>query len=102
MVFVAAFVSFCSFILLLQHVSGSTMRKLVGHKGWVDLVLHLSILFMFFGTSTDGLLQAEAAGICFSLYLRVYAKLFGYSRFDWRRFQWRHYQGRLATHLSTH
>ena len=77
----AAFVSFCSFALLMQHLSPSTMRLLVGYKGFVDVVLHLTILYMFFGTSTMGLLQAEAAGICFSLYLRLYHKLWGYERF---------------------
>ena len=101
MLFIATFVSFVSFMLLLQHISRSTMRKLVGHKGWVDVVLHLSILFLFFGTSTEGLLQAEAAGICFSIYLRLYAKLIGYSRFDWRQRRWRHFNGTLSNYLRT-
>jgi hypothetical protein len=99
MLFIATFVSFVSFFLLLTHVSRSTMMKLVGHKGWVDVILHLSILFLFFGTSTEGLLQAEAAGICFSLYLRLYHRLIGYSRFDWRTRKWRHFQGPWATYF---
>lgn len=100
MFFLATFVSFISFWLIMSHISGPTMRKLVGHKGWVDIALHSTILFLFFGTSTEGLLQAEAAGILFSVWLRLYAFLFGYSRFDWRQRRWRHYQGRMSRHLA--
>lgn len=78
---VAAFVSFFSFALLLTHLSPSVLRLMVGYKGVVDIMLHGTILWMFFGTSTMGLLQAEAAGICFSLYLRLYSWLFGYERY---------------------
>lgn len=89
--FVAAFVSFISFALLLTHLSQTTMRKLVGYKGFVDIVLHSTILYMFFSTSTMGLLQAEAAGICFSLYLRFYSWAFGYERIH--DFRWVRYAG---------
>ena len=100
MLLIATFVSFISFALLLQHVSRQTMLKLVGYKGWVDLVLHGSILFLFFGTSTEGLLQAEAAGILFSIYLRVYYRYVGYSRFDLKARRWRHYHGRFARYFA--
>ncbi len=78
---VAGFVSFFSFVLLMTHLRPGTLRLLVGYKGVVDVLLHGTILWMFFGTSTMGLLQAEAAGICFSLYLRFYSWAFGYERY---------------------
>jgi hypothetical protein len=87
--FTAAFVSFASFLLIMSHLSPEWMRRLVGYKGIVDVVLHSSILWMFLGTSTMGLLQAEAAGICFSLYLRFYYWAWGYERMTtsgWQRY----------------
>jgi len=78
--FLAAFVTFIAFLLLLTHLPSYWVRRLVGYKGWVDLTLHGTILWMFIGTSTMGLLQAEAAGICFSLYLRFYYWSAGYER----------------------
>ncbi len=92
--FIAAFVSFVSFALLMQHMSPQTMRRLVGYKGYVDVMLHGTILYMFLGTSTMGLLQAEAAGICFSLYLRFYSWAFGYERI--RNFKWQRFAGRFT------
>lgn len=94
--FVSMFVTFVSFMLIISHVSAQTMRRLVGYKGWFDLVLHSTILYMFFGTSTEGLLQAEAAGILFSIYIRAYAYLMGYERFVKSRRTWVRYAGRIA------
>lgn len=91
---VAAFVSFMSIVLLMTHLSKPTMRRMVGYKGFVDVVLHGTILYMFFATSTMGLLQAEAAGICFSLYLRAYSWAFGYERLH--GFTWVRYAGRFT------
>lgn len=76
----AAVISFVGAWLLLRHVPKSLMRKILGYKGWVDIVLHASILYMFFGTSTLGLIQAELCGIFLSIYLRAAAKLGGYER----------------------
>lgn len=76
--FVAAFITFCSFMLLISHMSPRMMRRLVGRKGMVDLVLHTTVIMLFLGTSTMGLMQAEAAAIMFSLFLRVYKKALGY------------------------
>ena len=70
------------------------MRKLVGHKGVVDVCLHSTIIFLFFGTSTDGLLQAEAAGIMFSIYLRLYSYFAGYEKLESGR--WVRHAGRLT------
>lgn len=91
---VAAFVTFVSFLLVLTHLPAHWMRRLVGYCGFVDIVLHVSIISLFLGTSTQGLLQAEAAGICFSLYLRGYRWLLGYERFE--AFKWMRYSGRLT------
>ena len=70
------------------------MRRLVGYAGWVDLAMHGTILTLFLGTSTMGLLQAEAAGIMVSLYLRLYRRLFGYERIVGAR--WVRYGGLLT------
>lgn len=78
--FVSAFISFTVFYLLMSHISPRIMRRIVGYKGYADIVLHGVILWMFLGTSTEGLMQAEAAGICFSLYLRGYYWYSGYER----------------------
>jgi len=91
MIFVAALVSFASFWLLLSHLSPRSMRRLVGYKGVFDLVLHSSVLFLFFGTSTDGLLQAEAAAIMLSIAIRLYRWAYGYERFQ--KFRWTRYAG---------
>lgn len=78
--FTAAVVTFASMMLLVSHLSPKFLRRLVGYKGYFDIVLHTTILYMFFGTSTEGLLQAECAGIFFSLWLRAYRWLFGFEK----------------------
>lgn len=93
--FAEALVSFAAFFLLITHLSAHTVRRLVGYKGWTDLVLHASVLFLFFGTSTEGLIQAEAAAILFSLWLRVYRWAFGYERY-FLAHGWRRYAGRFS------
>lgn len=85
---IAAFVSFVSFWLVMRHLSPVTMRRLLGYVGWVDVVLHVTILTLFINKGFEGLMQAEAAGIMFSLYLRFRRWGWGYSRFDWRRMTW--------------
>lgn len=92
--FFAALVSFFSFVLLMSHLSDTTLRRIAGHAGIVDLCLHGAILVMFLGTSTMGLLQAEAAGIMFSLSLRGYRWMFGYERIE--GMYWVRYHGWLS------
>lgn len=94
----AAFVSFTGFMLVLHHLNARWLRRLVGYKGFVDLLLHGTILWMFLGTSTMGLLQAEAAGILFSLYLRGYSKLMGYERLV--RGRWLRYHGVMTKAIT--
>lgn len=96
---VAAFVTFTVFFLLLKHLSPQTVRRLFGYALWIDIALHGSILMMFLGTSTMGLLQAEAAGIMFSLYIRFYRWAWGYERYEsWpgRGLCWIRYTGKFT------
>lgn len=90
---VAAFVTFCAFWILTRHLSPQTMRRIVGHKGKVDVVLHVSVIILFHGTFS-GLMQAEAAAIMMSLYLLGYRRLYGYERRIDRR--WVRYAGKLT------
>lgn len=88
---IAALISFGSFALIATHLSPSTVRRAMGYAIWIDIVMHVSILAMFLGTSTLGLLQAEAAGIMFSLSFRVYRWAFGYEKLTRRG--WVRYSG---------
>lgn len=90
----AAVISFAGMLLIIHHLSPQWMRRLVGYKGIVDVLLHGSILYMFFGTSTLGLLQAELCGIMFSIYLRCYRRAFGFEKFTRRG--WIRYTGVLT------
>lgn len=92
--FAEALVSFAAFFLLISHMSQPMVRRLVGYKGWTDLVLHTTVIVLFMGTSTEGLIQAEAAAILFSLWLRAYKWAFGYERFV--KLRWVRYAGRFA------
>ncbi len=85
----AAAVTFASLLLLLAHLPRQWSRRFAGYAGPVDLLLHGTLLYMFIGTSTTGLIQAEAAGVCVSLLIRAYRWLFGYEKFGrrgWKRF----------------
>lgn len=75
----AALVTFAAFWILTRHLSPKTMRKVVGHKGKIDVVLHLTVILLFHGTFS-GLMQAEAAAILFSCYLLFYRWAWGYER----------------------
>jgi len=92
--FAAAFISFFGITLLFSHLGKKWFRRAVGYKGILDLFLHGTILYMFMGTSTMGLLQAEAAGIMFSLFLRGYSWACGCERLiNWK---WERIPGRIA------
>lgn len=95
----AAVISFVSFWLMLRHFSPKVMRRVVGYMWVTDLVLHGTILYLFFGTSTLGLIQAEAAGICFSLYLRWYRWAWGFERLH-KNGRWYRYHGRIGRHAT--
>lgn len=75
----AAFVTFAAFWILTRHIAPRTMRRLIGHKGKIDVLLHCSVILLFHGTFS-GLMQAEAAAIMMSGYLLWYRYAFGYER----------------------
>lgn len=90
----AAIVSFGSITLLMTHFTPRAMRRVAGYAMPIDFVLHGTILWMFFGTSTLGLIQAEAAGILFSIGLRAWRWAFGYERLV--RWRWVGFDGALT------
>jgi hypothetical protein len=90
----AALVSFLSIALLVTHVDAKWMRRIAGHAGTADLILHITVFYMFFGTSTLGFLQAEASAILFSIALRTYRSLLGYERLTIKG--WVRYAGRMT------
>jgi hypothetical protein len=90
----AAAVTFAGLLLLLGHLPSHWARRLAGYAGLLDLLLHGALLCMFLGTSTVGLLQAEAAGICVSLFIRIYRRLLGYEKLTRRG--WRRHAGLLT------
>lgn len=96
MLLAEALVSFAAFFLLLNHLSSRTLRRMVGKIGVTDCILHGSVLFLFFNTSTEGLIQAEAAAVMFSVYLRGYRYLRGYEIWDWGQRRWRRFAGRWS------
>ena len=74
----AGFISFAGIILLMSHLEPQTRRRMCGqYRGRLDLLVHVTIIVLFHGTFT-GLIQAEFAGIMFSIYLRFYAYAYGY------------------------
>lgn len=91
-VMLAAIISFLAISLLLTHLSKPAIRRLVGYAGWVDLCLHGSVIALFMGTSTLGLLQAELTAVLFSVSLRIYRRLWGYERLTMSG--WKRYAGR--------
>jgi hypothetical protein len=88
----AALISFLGLSLLVTHLGHRGVRRIVGYAGWVDLTLHVSVIWLFMGTSTLGLLQAEACAIMVTLSLRLYRYLLGYERLSTRG--WVRYAGR--------
>lgn len=87
----AAMISFFGIVLLSWHLSRTTMQRIVGYAGFIDMALHGSVIYLFIGTSTLGLMQAELSAIFFTLALRAYRYLRGYQRFE--RMRWVTYAG---------
>lgn len=88
---IAALISFVSIMILASHMSPQARRRLVGYCGWVDLCLHGTIIWLFVGTSTLGLMQAEASAILISITLRAYRWSKGYERI--KNGKWTRYAG---------
>lgn len=90
----AALISFFSLMMLAWHLSPRTRRRIVGYAGWVDLCMHGTVIFLFMGTSTLGLMQAELSAIFITLFIRLYRWAKGYERISGG--QWRRYAGALT------
>lgn len=90
----AALISFFGFILLATHFERSTLQRIAGYAKYVDIVLHVSVIYMFMGTSTLGLMQAELSAIMFTICLRAYRWLRGFQRLE--RGKWVLYTGVLS------
>jgi hypothetical protein len=82
--FTAAFVTFTVFLLMIRSLDPKWLRRLAGHQFAMNLITHGALFYCFFGTSTEGFLQAEAAGIMFSLYFIGYRFFRGYECLSWR------------------
>lgn len=85
----AAIITFFAFTLLCLHLSRVQLRRIAGYAGWFDVTIHTTVIVLFFGTSTLGLMQAELSAILFSLSLRLYRWLFGYARLERKGWRWR-------------
>ena len=90
----ATAVTFVGILLLLAHLPPYWARRVAGYAGPIDLFLHGALIYMFIGTSTFGLLQAEATGVLISLTIRTYRWLLGYERLT--RKGWKRFAGRLT------
>ncbi len=97
-VFAAAIITFLAFVLLSTHLTRISMRKLVGYALPIDIIVHASVLIMFMGGSTLGLLQAELSAIFFSLAIRGYRWAYGYMRLERKgaRIRWATTKGHFA------
>lgn len=93
-VLAAALISFFGFVLLMTHLEPQTRRRIAGYAGFIDMTLHATVLYVFFGTSTLGLLQAELSAIMFTVSLRTYRWLNGFERFE--KLRWVRYAGVLT------
>lgn len=93
-VFGAALISFFAVVLICWHLSPRAMRRLVGYPLIIDVLMHGTVIYVFYGTSTLGLLQAELSAIFISLSIRGYRSLYGWERMHGTR--WVRYAGRLT------
>lgn len=94
LILASAMITFIMALLLLDYAAAQTMRRIVGQwRMKIDVCMHVGILALFLGTGSTGLLQAEAAGIGVTLYLRWYAKYRGLERRERRagRMRWVRY-----------
>ena len=94
----AALISFFALLTVTWHLPRSTCRKIVGYALWIDIALHVSVIALFMGTSTLGLMQAELSAIFATLAIRTYRYLFGYARIrrDGMLVRWHVTRGRIA------
>lgn len=90
-VLAAALISVLSAVLLTWHLSRPTMQRIAGYAFFVDIIMHVGVIYLFMGTSTLGLLQAELSAIFITLMLRGYRYAYGFQKFQ--RMRWVTYAG---------
>lgn len=74
-----ALITFTGIWVLTGHMKEQTKRRIAGRIGVVDVCIHVCIIVLFHRTF-EGLMQAEAAGIMVSLYVRTWKKWYGYEK----------------------
>lgn len=89
----AALITFFAFALLSTHLGRKGMMRVAGYAAYLDLIVHGSMIALFLGTSTLGLMQAELSAILFTVSLRTYRYFIGFSRLerDGYKMKWRTY-----------
>jgi hypothetical protein len=94
----AALISFFAFMMIATHLNMVQVRRVLGYAMFIDIALHTTIIALFIGTSTLGLMQAELSAILFSIALRVARWAIGYSRLSRTgfKFYWRTTHGRFV------
>lgn len=93
-VLAAALISFLAMSMLTWHLSPPVMRRIAGYAWMVDLTVHGMVIYLFMGTSTLGLLQAELSAIMATVALRGYRYCMGYEKLSARG--WVRYAGRFT------
>jgi len=86
----AALISFFSISLLMNaYLEPVTRYKVAGQwAGRIDLLIHGTVILMFMGTSTLGLIQAELAAIIWTLYNRYFYRWFRGASYKNSRNKW--------------
>lgn len=90
LILASALISFASITLLMNaYCAPATRLKIAGQwAGRIDFIIHVTVILLFIGTSTLGLLQAELAAIMFTLYNRYFYRwykgaMYKNSKGDW-------------------
>jgi hypothetical protein len=101
MFLILACVTFTGIMLIASHLEAQTLRRLVGYKLQVDIVLHGCIIVLFHSTFA-GLMQAEFAGIMISISLRLYRHFMGYETLEriGAKLVWKRHEGTLTNSTS--
>jgi hypothetical protein len=94
MIVIAGFITFLSFWIVLHFMPPRLVRRIMGTRPWLDLVLHGGVIVLFLGAPTM-LIQAELSAIMFSLAITIYRKLFGYEKLQRSglKLRWMRYAG---------
>jgi inner membrane protein involved in colicin E2 resistance len=93
----AALISFFAMSILSLYFSRNAFQRIAGYSMFIDLPMHVGLIYLFLNTSALGLLQAELSAVMITMSLFFYRKLFGYQRLERKglRLKWKLYHGRL-------